>query len=92
MANQGSTIIDFNAKRRRKDMKQFMVRVLRDMDDSYADVVVSAEGEAEAKEIALNTVRANPDQWFDTPPPPLYILDPFSEVEDVTSCGYKSVN
>lgn len=92
MANQGSTIIDFNAKRRRKDMKQFMVRVLRDMDDSYADVVVSAEGEAEAKEIALNTVRANPDQWFDTLPPPRYISDPFSEVEDVTACGYKSVN
>lgn len=71
---------------------QFMVRILRDTDEDYADVVVDAADEESAKEIALNIVRANPDQWFDYPPPPKYIIDPASDVEDVSDCGYASAN
>lgn len=70
--------------------RQFMVRILRDTDEDYADVVVDADDEASAKEMALNLVRANPDQWFDYPPPPKYIVDPASDVEDVSDCGYAS--
>lgn len=73
-------------------MRQFMVRILRDTDEDYADVVVDAEEEASAKETALNIVRANPDQWFDCPPQPKYIVDPSSDVEDVSDCGYASAN
>lgn len=71
---------------------QFMVRILRDTDEDYADVVVDADDEASAKEVALNIVRANPDQWFDYPPQPKYIVDPSSDVEDVSDCGYASAN
>ncbi|WP_313666115.1 hypothetical protein [Shinella sp.] len=71
---------------------QFMVRILRDTDEDYADVVVNADDETSAKEVALNLVRANPDQWFDCPPQPEYIIDPSSEVEDVSDCGYASAN
>lgn len=71
---------------------QFMVRILRDTDEDYADVVVDADDEASAMETALNLVRANPDQWFDYPPQPKYIVDPSSDVEDVSDCGYASAN
>jgi hypothetical protein len=71
---------------------QFMVRILRDTDDDYADVVVDAEDEESAKVIALNIVNANPGQWFDEPPLPKYIVDPTSDVEDVTDGEYASAN
>lgn len=72
--------------------RQFMVRILRDTDEDYADVVVDAETEFSAKMIALNLVKANPAQWFDKPPEPKYLIDPASDVEDVTGGEYGSAN
>ncbi|MFK4060780.1 hypothetical protein [Brucella anthropi] len=73
-------------------MRQFLVRILRDTDEDYADVVVDADDEASAKETALSIVRANPDRWFDYPPQPKYVIDPSSDVEDVTGGEYASAN
>lgn len=74
-------------------MKQFMVRILRDDDDSdYADVVVDAKTKYHAKMVALTLVRKNPSQWFDEPPPPIYSIDESSDVEDVTGGEYASAN
>ncbi|MEL4071700.1 hypothetical protein WKW50_16265 [Ochrobactrum sp. GPK 3] len=73
-------------------MRQFMVRILRDTDEDYADVVVDADDEDCAEKTALNLVRANPDQWFDCPPQPKYLVDPASDVDDVSDCGYSSAN
>lgn len=73
-------------------MKQFKVRILRDTDEDYADVVVDAKTEFSAKMIALNLVKANPSQWFGEPPEPKYLIDPFSDVEDVTGGEYASAN
>lgn len=72
--------------------KQFMVRIIRDSDEDYADVVVDAESEDEAKGIALAEVQNNPEKWFDEPPKPRYLVDPSSDVEDVTDGEYLSVN
>lgn len=73
-------------------MKQFMVRILQNGDDSdYADVVVDAETEFSAKMTALNIVRKNPGQWFDPPPPVTYSVDSSTDVEDVTGGEYASV-
>jgi hypothetical protein len=72
-------------------MKQFMVRVLRDGEaGDYADVVVDADSEGEAKEIALAVVRKNPAQWFDEPKPPTYSIDESSDVEELDGTEYAS--
>lgn len=71
-------------------MRQFMVRILRDTDDDYADVVVDAEGEEEAKITALRIVKASPDQWFGEPPEPTYAVDPSSDVEELDGTEYES--
>lgn len=71
-------------------MTQFMVRILRDTDEDYADVVVDADDEAEAKELALAIVRKKPSQWFDTPQPPTYSVDEASDVEELDGSEYES--
>lgn len=72
-------------------IRQFMVRIIRDGDtDEYADVVVDAEGEGGAKELALAIVRKNPDQWFDEPKPPTYSVDETSDVEELDGNEYAS--
>lgn len=73
-------------------MKQFMVRILRDTDEDYADVVVDAETEFSAKMIALNLVNANPGQWFGEPPQPKYLIDESSDVEELDGSEYESAN
>lgn len=69
--------------------KKFMVRILRNADKDYADVVVEAEDKSSAKELALIIVKANPDIWFDDPDKPQYFVDDESEVEDVTDDGFE---
>lgn len=71
-------------------MKQFMVRILRDPDEDYADLVVDADGEEEAKKLALAIVNKNPSQWFDTPKPPTYSIDASSDVEELDGSEYVS--
>lgn len=73
-------------------VRQFMVRILRDTDEDYADVVVDAETEFSAKMIALNLVNKRPDLWFSDQKPPKYLIDPSSDVEDVTGGEYASAN
>ncbi|MCZ7496249.1 hypothetical protein O8B39_17250 [Agrobacterium rhizogenes] len=71
--------------------RQFMVRILRDGEaDDYADVVVDADSEGEAKELALAIVRKNPGQWFDEPKPPTYSVDETSDVEELDGTEYAS--
>lgn len=72
--------------------KQFMVRIVRDIDEDWVDVVVDSEEEEEAKAFALAIVRASPDSWFGAPPPIRYFVDDASDVEDVSDCGYASAN
>lgn len=75
-----------------KRKRQFMVRILRDTDEEYADVVVDAKSEKEASTIALNLVKEQPDQYFDDPKPPKYRVDHTSDIEDVTGGEYASAN
>lgn len=72
--------------------RQFMVRILRDTDEEYVELVVDAEHEDEAKTIALRLVNARPALYFSDPDDPKYIVDPTSDVEDVTGGEYASVN
>jgi len=73
-------------------LRQFMVRILRDTDEEYADIVVDAESEFQAKMIALNIVNKRPGLYFGDPADPQYIIDPSSDVEDVTGGEYASAN
>lgn len=71
--------------------RQFMVRILRDGESyDYADVVVDADSEGVAKELALSIVRNNPSQWFDEPKPPTYSIDESSDVEELDGTEYAS--
>lgn len=71
--------------------RQFMVRIVRD-DEDYADVVVDAENEERAKEVALAIVKANPDMWFGGITPPQYHVDESSDVEELDGTEYISAN
>lgn len=73
-------------------MKQFMVRIYRNTDGDYADVVVDAETEEDAKRLALAIVRFDPAMWFDVPEVPQYYVDSTTDVEDVTGGEYASVS
>lgn len=69
-------------------MTLYMVRIMRDYDDDYADVAVEAGSIKDAERVALDEVLACPQRYFDTPPPPRYFVDPSSDVEDLTGTEY----
>lgn len=71
--------------------RQFMVRILRDHDD-YADVVVDAEDEGQAKDAALAIVKADPGMWFGDVAQPEYCVDESSDVEELDGTEYASAN
>lgn len=72
-------------------MKQFMVRIMRDSDEEYADIVVDALSGAEASAKALKIVEADPNAFFGEPETPQFYVDPSSEVEDVTGGEFMSI-
>ena len=79
-------------KKKNKEMRQFMVRIVRSTDEEYTDLVVDAQDEEQAKRIAQEIVEKNPSLYFSDPEMPTYRPDPMSDVEDVTGGEYKSVN
>lgn len=70
---------------------QYMVRILRSSDDEWADVVVDAYSEENAKFLAVAWVKDCPDQFFG-PSAERYYVDTSQEIEDVTGQDYKSCN
>lgn len=73
-------------------LRQFMVRILRDTDGEYTDIVVDAEQEDAAKAVALQIVNARPHLYFGPPDDPKYIIDPSSDVEELDGTEYASAN
>lgn len=69
-------------------MPKYLVRVTRDSDEDWADVVVAAPDPATAKFIAVEEVLGKPYRYFDSPPPPRYYVADRDEPEDVTGTDY----
>lgn len=69
-------------------MTKYMVRVTRDCDAEWADVVVTAPDPETAKYLAVEEVVSKSYHYFDSPPPPRYYVDAMDEPEDVTGTEY----